>query len=76
MSAMMSLAFATAAPVVSDSMKTKTEVVEVERADTRGRSLEKADDHHYSRDYRRLQQTTYQHYKIHKVGYKRGQRLF
>lgn len=32
-------------------MGMETGVVEVEVADTRGRSSEKADDHHYSRDY-------------------------
>ena len=32
----------------------ETAVVEVEVTDTRGRSSEKADDHHYSRDYSKL----------------------
>ena len=32
-------------------MGMETGVVEVEVADARGRSSEKADDHHYSRDY-------------------------
>ena len=54
MSAMMSLAVGVASLTMSEGMKTATGVLEVGVADTRGRSLAKADDHHYSRDYSKL----------------------